>query len=380
MEFDPSPRHTLGIEWELQLLDAETLDLRDGILPLMEFFPGAAFVKPEFIQSCVELNSCIAENSDEAVAHLRRSLRHLFRRTAELDMGLCGAGTHPFGRRLALITPLPRYRQLEEAAGYLAHTQITFSTHVHIGMASGDQAMRVMARLAPALSAFIALSANSPFWRGHETGHLAYRHRILAAAPNYGLPETFGSWRAFDDFLRAAHKASMIRSFKDIHWDLRPHPDFGTLELRVMDSASNLAAVHGLAAFARCLAVGLADAEPREIGDLLPTGLPRWIEKQNCYRASLLGLDAEYITHADGSHRPLRDVVAELLGFCEALAPGIGESHGIAISRSMLDTRPACEMQIEAYREANSARAVVAMLQASLAEGYVGEAPAAGSR
>ena len=380
MEFNPSPRHTLGIEWELQLLDTETLDLSDGILPLMEFFPKATFVKPEFIQSCVELNSCIAENSDAAIAHLRRSLGHLFRRTAELDMGLCGAGTHPFGRRLALITPLPRYRQLEESAGYLAHTQITFSTHVHIGMASGDQAMRVMTRLVPALSAFIALSANSPFWRGHQTGHAAYRHRILAAAPNYGLPETFGSWQAFDDFLRAARKASMIRSFKDIHWDLRPHPDFGTLELRVMDAASNLAAVHGLAAFARCLAVGLADAESREIEDLLPTGLPQWVAKQNCYRASLLGLDAEYITSEDGSHRPLRDVVADLLAFCETVAPGIGESHGIAVSRSMLGGRPACEMQIETYREANSARAVVAMLQASLAEGEAWQATPAGSQ
>ncbi len=368
MEFNPSPRHTLGVEWELQLLDAETLDLSDGILPLMEFFPGATFVKPEFIQSCVELNSCVAEHSDEAVAHLRLSLEHLFRRTAELDMCLCGAGTHPFGRRLALITPLPRFRLLEETAGYLAYTQITFSTHVHIGMASGDQAMRVMARLVPALSAFIALSANSPFWRGHLTGHAAYRHRILAAAPNYGLPETFENWRAFADFLQAARRASMIESFKDIHWDLRPHPDFGTLEVRVMDAASNLRAVHGLVAFARCLAVGLADAPSREIAELLPTGLPHWIGKQNCFRASLLGLDAEYITDADGAHRPLRDVVADLLDFCASVAPGIGESNGLRISESMLHARPAYESQVETYREANSARAVVEMLQSSLAE------------
>lgn len=367
MEFSSSPRPTLGVEWELQLLDAETLDLSDGILPLMEFFPNATFVKPEFIQSCVELNSCIADNSDTAIAHLGHSLEQLFRRTAELDMRLCGAGTHPFGRRLALITPLPRYRQLEETAGYLAHTQITFSTHVHIGMASGDQAMRVMARLVPALSAFIALSANSPFWRGHRTGHAAYRHRILAAAPNYGLPETFATWRAFVDFLQAARRASMIRTFKDIHWDLRPHPDFGTLELRVMDAASNLRAVHGLVSFARCLAVGLEDAPGREIADLLPRGLPHWIEKQNCFSASLLGLEAEYITSEDGTHRPLRDVVAELLAFCASVAPDIGEANGLEICRSMLDARSGYDSQIATYRDANSARAVVEMLQSSLA-------------
>ena len=216
MRFKPSPRHTVGVEWELQLLDPESLDLIDGIMPLMEFFPDATYIKPEFIQSCVELNTCISENSDAAVAHLQKSLQSLLRRCAELEMSLCGAGTHPFCRRLALITPLPRYRDMEKDTGYLAHTQITFSTHVHVGMESGDQAMCAMSRLIPALSAFIALSANSPFWRGHETGHVAYRHRILAVAANFGLPPRFDDWRAFNEFLKAARRANMIKHFKDV--------------------------------------------------------------------------------------------------------------------------------------------------------------------
>ena len=160
-----------------------TLDLIDGIMPLMEFFPNSEFVKPEYIQSCVELTSCIAENSEQAIAHIEGSLTKLLQRCGELEMDACASGTHSFCRRLALITPLPRYQRIEKDTGYIAHTQITFSTHVHVGMKSGDDAMRVISLLAPALPAFIALSANSPFWRGHETGHAAYRHRILAAAP-----------------------------------------------------------------------------------------------------------------------------------------------------------------------------------------------------
>lgn len=368
MDFKPSPRHTVGVEWELQLLDSETLDLSDGILPLMEFFPDATFVKPELIQSCVELNSCIAENSDAAITHLQHSLRRLLQRCEELEMSVCGAGTHPFCRRLALITPMPRYRKLEKASGYLAHTQITFSTHVHVSMDSGDQAMLVMARLVPALSAFIALSANSPFWRGHQTGHAAYRHRILAAAPNYGLPTTFEDWQACTEFFEAACRASMIRHFKDIHWDIRPHPDFGTLELRVMDSASNLRSVHGLVAFARCLAVRLAEASTSEVIEVLPTGLPYWIEKQNCYRASLLGLDAEYIVNERGTHRPLLDVVTDLLDFCAPTAAEIDESHGLQLTRSLLAGRPGYKAQVDAYRNANSARSIVEMLQYSLVD------------
>lgn len=373
MDFNPSANHTVGVEWELQLLDPETLDLSDGILPLMEFFPDANFVKPEFIQSCVELNSCIAENSDAAIAHLQRSLRRLLRRCGELEMRVCAAGTHPFGRRLALITPLPRYRHLEKVSGYLAHTQITFSTHVHIGMDSGDQAMRVMTRMVSALPVFIALSANSPFWRGHETGHAAYRHRILAAAPNYGLPTTFRDWQAFDDFLRSASRGNMIRHFKDIHWDIRPHPDFGTLELRVMDSGSNLHVVHGLVSLARCLAVKLADASTRDIVDVFPIGLPYWTDKQNCFRASLIGLDAEYIVDDRGTHRPLKDITRELVDFCESAAPSIGESKGLEIARSLLTDTPGYQAQLDAYRESNSTRTVVEMLQQTLTQAPVGE-------
>jgi len=141
MQFEPSPASTVGVEWELQLLDPESLDLIYGIMPLMEFFPNATYVKPEFIQSCVELTSCISNNSDAAVLHLQGSLQMMLQRCRELEMSVCGAGTHPFCRRLALITPLPRYRDMAKESGYLAHRQITFSTHVHVGMASGDQAI-----------------------------------------------------------------------------------------------------------------------------------------------------------------------------------------------------------------------------------------------
>ena len=285
MHFESSAKRTVGIEWELQLLDPLTLDLADGIIPLLEFFPNSAFVKPEYIQSCVELTSCIAGDTAEAVAHLRGSLQATLQRCFELEMSLCGAGTHPFCRRLALITPLPRYQRMEASAGYRAHQQITFSTHVHVGMRSGDEAMLVMLRMIPALPAFIALSSNSPFWRGHDTEHAAYRHQILAASPNYGLPPRFESWTGFERFYDAATRAGMIQHFKDIHWDIRPHPDFGTLELRVMDAASDVASLHGIAAFARSVMIKMALASDSEVEEVLPRELPHWIEKQNLLRS-----------------------------------------------------------------------------------------------
>jgi len=367
MQFSPSPRRTIGVEWELQLLDPETLDLIDGIVPLMEFFRQTEFVKPEFVQSCVELSTKICDDSGMAVEHLRQILRLLLQRSSELEMSVCGAGTHPFCRRLALITPFPRYQAMAKESGYVAHSQITFSTHVHVGMESGDQAINVMDRLIPALPAFIALSGNSPFWRGHQTGHASYRQRILAAARNYGYPPRFRDWNAFDRFLQVAKKGQLIKTLKDIHWHIRPHPDFGTLELRVMDSATRLASVHGLSAFARCLLLTLAATNDREIDGNLLGRLPDWIEQQNCFNAALHGLDANFVVRKDGTYRPLRDVVRDLIAYCTPIAQAINEEDGLAQATQMLNGVPQYQQQIDAYSTGNSARSVVDMLQRELA-------------
>ena len=362
MEFERCANPTVGIEWELQLLDAETFDLRPGIMPLMELYPGGDFVKPEFVQSCVELTSTVSDTSDDAVRHIGQTLSKVLRRCEELDMTACGAGTHPFCRRLALITPTPRYRRMEESHGILAHTQITFSTHVHVGMPSGDDAMRAMSRLIPALPAFIALSANSPFWRGHETGHAAYRHRILAAAPTYGLPTSFGCWADFERFFHAAISSGTIEHFKDIHWDIRPHPDFGTIEIRVMDAASDLQNVHALAAFARALAVCMARTTDGEIRRILPAKLPVWVERENHFRAGRVGIDADYIYNEEGRHRPIRGLIDDLIALCDPIAEEIGESEGLGLAREILDGRTGYSAQLDVFSATDSMQTVTADL------------------
>jgi carboxylate-amine ligase len=366
MKFSSCSQPTVGVEWELQLLDATTMDLYDGILPLMEFFPDTGFVKPEYIQSCVELNSCIGDTSALAVGHIGKTLAQIVQRCNDLEMRVCGAGTHPFCRRLALITPTARYRAREKRAGFLAHTQITFSTHVHVGMPSGDDAMRAMSHLIPTLPAFIAFSANSPFWRGHETGHAAYRHRILAATPSFGLPVAFQDWAHFNGFYSAALKSGMVETIKDIHWDIRPHPDFGTIEIRVMDAASDLQTLHALVAFARSMAVCMARSTRQEVSRILPLELPWWIEKENCYRAGHLGLDADFIYNEQGQLRPLRGLIEELIEMCVPVAEVIGEAEGLAHARQILLDGPGFEHQVRVYAESHSAHAVTRYLASRL--------------
>ena len=367
MEFNSSSQPTVGVEWELQLLDSKTLDLHDGIMPLMTFFPDTEFVKPEYIQPCVELTSSVSQTSEESVEHIRQSLFKIQQRCAELDMSICGAGTHPFCKQLALITPLPRYIQMEKQVGYLAHQQITFSTHVHIGMNSGDQAIRAASYLTPTLPAFIAMSANSPFWRDHLTGHAAYRHRILAASPSYGLPTMFRDWKDFNRFHRAAIRSGMIKSFKDIHWDIRPHPDFGTIEIRVMDAASDLQTLHALVTFARVMAVSMARLCSQEVSRVIPLDLPRWIMKENCYRASHSGINADFIYNQCGQHRPLRGLIEELFSFCKPVAANIGEKHSLVKSKKILLSQSSYIRQLKSFEEKQSTFDVTKQLVNELA-------------
>ncbi len=362
MKFERCQSPTVGVEWELQLLDAETLDLRPGIMPLMELYPNGDFVKPEFVQSCVELTSPVSDTSDEAIRDIGQTLAKVLRRCEELDMTACGAGTHPFCRRLALITPTPRYMRIEESRGILAHTQLTFSTHVHIGMPSGDEAMRAMSRLKPALPAFIALSANSPFWRGHRTGHAAYRHRILAAAPNFGIPVSFSHWADFEQFFHAAIRCGMVEHFKDIHWDIRPHPDFGTIEIRTMDAAPDLQNLHALVSFARVMAVCMVRMTDGDVRRIVPAELPGWVERENHFRTCHSGLDADYIYDEQGRHRPIRGLIGDLIEVCRPVAEEVGESKGLELAKEILTGRTGYSMQLDAFSATNSTQAVTTML------------------
>jgi len=362
MQFERCASPTVGVEWELQLLDAESLDLRPGIMPLMELYPDGDFVKPEFVQSCVELTSPVSQTSEDAVRHISETLSRVRSRCEELRMTVCGAGTHPFCRRLALITPTPRYERIETSQGILAHTQITFSTHVHIGMPCGDDAMRAMSRLIPALPAFIALSANSPFWRGYQTGHMAYRHRILAAARTYGLPVSFRCWADFEQFYHAALRSGMIEHFKDIHWDIRPHPDFGTIEIRTMDAASDLQTLHALASFARALAVYMARTTDGEVRRILPAELPGWVERENHFRAARSGLDADFIYDEQGGHRPIRSLIDDLIALCGPVAEEIGESNGLELAGEILGGRAGYSAQLDSFSATGSTQAVTADL------------------
>lgn len=368
MEFIPSKALTVGVELELQLLAADSLDLIDGIQPLLQRYPSSPYVKPEFIQNTVEMASRIGDKVADVHHHLRAVGNELRDACRELGMQICAAGTHAFSRRLGLFTPLPRYLEMEERAGYLGHAQITYATHVHIGVPDAESAIYLMRSLKPCLPILIALSASSPFWRGHDTGFASYRQRILAATRSYGLPPAFPGWREFEDFLDSSRRAGVIETIHDIHWDIRPRPHLGTIEVRVMDAQPTLSEAMQLAALVRTLAFYLL--QNRGAGAAgLPRSLPWWIEKDNCYTASRLGFDANCVIHKDGAYLPLDAVWQAVQTAIAPYAVEIGEAEYLSQLVQRISRRDVSYLrQREVYKDCRQFKEVIAVLTRELAD------------
>lgn len=336
MDFNPSSHRTIGMEMEFQLLDKTSLDLAYRASAILQRYGQDEHVKPEYQENTIEVTSSVCHTADQLLDDVTRRVCRLIETCKEFDIDLCGAGTHPFSTALAIITPRPRYLYMKETEGYISRIQITFATHVHVAMASGDTAIRVMRELKAYLPLFIALSAGSPFWRGHDTKFVSYRHRILAATRAYGIPPSFGSWDEFSTFFATMAHAGVFDTVNDIHWDIRPRPHLGTLEIRTMDVQPNVADAAALASFVRAVTVYLEGTECADRPLSMPRPLHWWLEKENHYQASRQGLSAKFISDQDGSVRELSTVFDDVVREIEDVVSSIGDRYHIESLQSLV--------------------------------------------
>jgi carboxylate-amine ligase len=366
IEFTPSKPLTVGMELEYQLLNPTTFELADGIMPLMEFFRGSDNVQPEFVQEAVEVVSDPCEDCTELEERFRALVVDVESKSRDIGMCMCAAGSHPFSTRLAAITPEPRYLAIEQKSGYLSHTRITYATHVHVGVASPDEMIRLTGELVPYLPMLVALSANSPFWHGHMTGFASYRQRALAATGNYGIPPAFEDWADFKRFFKAAERAEMGTCIGDFHWDVRPQPDFGTVEVRTMDAVSTVSEAVTLASLVRTLVAYLRETPPDERSPQLPKRLPPWAERENHFRASQSALDARCLQNTRGHLASVRETIEGLIEVLEPVARRLGEAHYLERLRQMLDHDIGFERQVCTFEQTDSLEQVVRSLAAHL--------------
>jgi glutamate---cysteine ligase / carboxylate-amine ligase len=354
------PTFTLGIEEEYQTIDPETRDLRSHIATEMLAQGKIRLeerVKAELHQSVIEVGTRVCKNIQEAQEDLFDLRRNMIRLAEENQLTLVSGATHPFADwRAQEIYPDPRYSQVVEDLQLVARSNLIFGLHVHVGIEDKEAAIRIMNSLRYFLPHILALSTNSPFWMGMETGYKSYRAKVFEHFPRTGIPDHFGSYSEFENYVNVLIKTNCIDNAKKIWWDLRPHPFFSTVEVRACDiplRAKESIAIAALIQATACKLWHLHESNQ----DYRQYARPLLME--NKFRAVRYGLDGKMIDFGKETEVPVRDLIVEYLAFIDDVVDELGSRNEIEYIHTMLERGSGADRQLQVFRDTGSLRAVV---------------------
>ncbi|MCH9008636.1 glutamate--cysteine ligase [candidate division KSB1 bacterium] len=366
IHFNGSPNPTLGVELELQILDPETRNLVSGAQQILKKTDGDEHVKPELIQSTIELNTDVCANISAVRTDLTERLDSLFKICDELGYELASVGTHPFSKwDEQEITPKERYHMLVERCQWPARRLMIFGLHVHVGVPNGEKAIAVFNALSTFLPHLLALSASSPFFDGNETGLASTRVKIFETLPTAGLPYRMLNWAEFQRFMTTLINAKAIQSIHEVWWDVRPHPGFGTIELRVCDGLPSLDEIMALTAYIQVLVVWLC--EQYDEGAYLPVHR-HWIVRENKWRAARWSVDAEIIIDDEGNLRPLTEEIYEHLEILAPVAKRLGSHEEFNRIKDIVEVGPSFKRQRAVFKETGDYKEVMKAVVRELRE------------
>ena len=352
------PSYTLGIEEELMIVDAETLDLVNSIESLLEAVPATTGdVKPELMESVLEIATTPCANTREAGTQLR-DLRAVTQHTAqERGLTLGAAGTHPFAmwedQRIVART---RYRDLVAALRFVARQELIFGVHVHVGIDDPDKAIHVANGMRVHIPLLLALSCNSPFWRADATGLLSTRTPIFRAFPRVGIPPAYKDWEDWEKQVGFMVDSRVIEDYTYLWYDVRPHPNFGTVEIRVADSQTRLEHTLGLAA--------LIQAMVKEIGEHFEAGkrlarYPHEMIDENKWLAARHGLDGNLVDLPKKERVPTQQLARRVLDRVREHAQDLGSADELEGIEDILERGNGASRQIVVYEANNDLREVM---------------------
>jgi len=354
--FGDSPRSTVGLEWELGLVDPTSADLAQaGPVVLEALARDAAQAAPdgsegyaprvtgEFMKNTVELVTGVCRTVADAGADLERTLDRVRAVTDPLGLELMGGGTHPFARAADQeVGEKERYARIMERTGVWGAQLIIWGLHVHVGIEHRDKALPLMRAMLTYIPHLQALSAGSPYWAGQPTGYASNRSLLFQQIPSSGLPVPFETWQELETYAGDMLHVGAVEAFSELHWDVRPSPAFGTLEVRVCDAPTNLTEALRLAALVHCVVEHLSTQldQGRELPVLSP-----WFVQENKFRAARYGLDATVILDAEGNQGPVVDAIAKLLVELEPVAQRLGCAAELAGVRDIIRTGASYQRQ-----------------------------------
>lgn len=315
IDFHASPEPTLGVEWELALVDKTSRDLDNRAADLFAaarpVLPDPGRVHEELLRNTVEVVTGVCRTTAEAVDDLRGTLGALLPVADELGLDLYGGGTHPFARWTEQqLTEGHRYAELIDRTRWWGRQMLIWGVHVHVGLPAQERVMPVLSALLTSYPHLQALSASSPIWAGTDTGYASNRALMFQQLPTAGLPFQFQTWSEFESFAEDQLTTGVVDGLGEIRWDVRPAAHLGTLENRVCDGVSRVDDLSALVALMHCLVV---DLDQRAAAGERLTVLPPWHVQENKWRAARYGLDAIVVVDERSTERLVTDDLADLL-------------------------------------------------------------------
>jgi carboxylate-amine ligase len=356
--FKGSERPTLGVEIEVQVVDeAGALVTDTAATKILAELGGAPGYKHELLECTVEVITDVCSTVDDVRQDLGAKVDRLAEVADGLGYRILCSGTHPFSSWSdQTVSPDPRYHALIENCQWTARRLLIFGVHTHVGIGSGEEAIAISNSLATYIPHFLALSASSPFWQGRDTGLASTRSKIFESLPTAGLPYLMENWGQFQRFMRTLIGAGTIRSIREVWWDIRPHPGFGTLELRICDGIPTMDELCGIVAFSQSLVVWLLDRY--NSGLEFPTH-HAWTIRENKWRAARYGLEAEIIRDEEGNLLALRRSIGDLVETLEPTAERLGCRDDLLRINDILERGTSSTRQREVHARAHDLAAVV---------------------
>lgn len=368
LPFADSPRSTLGVEWELQLIDQDSLDLRQCAAEVLHEVGEDENIHGEMMLNTVELVSGARRTVAECVQDIAQAYDRLLPVIQPLRVELASAGTHPFADPLVQkVTDSERYERLVDRTRLWGHQMLIFGTHVHVGIEDRDKTLPILKALLTRTAHLQCLSASSPFWAGEDTGYADNRAMMFQQLPTAGAPHQLVTWDELEAYAGDMIHTGVIEDFTEVRWDVRPSPRLGTIEVRACDAATNLTELAGIAALTQCMVEDFSRRLDR--GEELDA-MPDWYVDENKWRSARYGMDAILITDSAGNEELVTDTVRRMLTELEPVAADLGCEAELAGVAATLDAGASYQRQMAAVGAAGGANeAAVRLLLAEVRAG-----------
>ena len=326
IKFNPSKEPTVGVEVESQIVDKSTGDLVNIAENIVNGYGNEERVKHELYLSTVEVTSSPTLDTNNTYSELSSIFKDILQLANKNNAGLIATGTHPFAlyEDQVITNVNPRYEEFANKYGWAVRRLLTFGMHVHVGMDSKEKAVAVHDEIRKYLPLVLALSACSPFWRGKDTELYCSRLSVFQGLPNTGLPEPYYEWREYEQSLQTLVEADIIKAgvgYRQIWKDVRIHPAYGTIEVRIADSMPSLIDTVAVATFVQSLAIYIGN---KWEDGILPPPTPNWLIERNRWAAIKEGLNANFIIDLEGRTKPIKEVIKDLTKEIKPIAESLG--------------------------------------------------------